>query len=435
MQRFAAVLLLLCNGIAATSAHAADQTVPGAGNRRAIETAHASAQVQRALQFLVARARRIGDAKLRQETLDILTHDQVCIRHRDGLTEAQKDEVVAELIRQKLVNPADAARIPVPPNSPANAQVKAGVFPPESRAEGKACALAPLPYGAAPGSTYAGHHPYPGGLALHAAFNTRTAEGLARSYREMYGTGGESLGIDPDIVVAAPMWHDWAKTFVFQWNADGTEFSELPLGGFGPRTDGTDDAIEGSKGADSRTGGHHILGVAEAMARGLSPEMVVAQASAHSKPTLDEYKVVNWLRTAAIIARVDPVARGYLKPDLKGALRLPPLRKLGDGLDLDGPPLGETNLLVEYTINSLSDSDLNFTIPAADDAVFILEKLGPEFGYAPAVQGEDPTRFNTRYRNVALSQLSGERILLLYAEKGLGAVRRELAELRRRKLL
>src|SRR5262249_19478239 len=248
MQRFPVVLLLLCNGIAHTIAHAADQTVPGAGNPGAVETARASVQVQRALRFLVARARRIGDAKLRQETLDILTHDQVCIRHRDGLTEAQKDEVVAELVRQKLVNPADAARIPVPSGSPANAQLKAGLFPPESRAEGRACALAPLPYGAAPGSTYTGHHPYPGGLSIHAAFNTRIGESLARSYRETYGAGGESLGIDPDIVVAAPIWHDWAKTFVFQWNADGTEFNELSFGGFGPRTDGTDDAIEGSKG-------------------------------------------------------------------------------------------------------------------------------------------------------------------------------------------
>src|SRR5262249_48353885 len=148
-----------------------------------------------------------------------------------------------------------------------NAQIKAGVFPPAAQVDGKACSVAPQPYGSAPGSTYTAHHPYPGGLAVHAAFNTRTAEAVARIDRENYVSGGESLGIDADIVLAAPMWHDWAKTFVFQWNADGSEFTELNFGGFGARADGTDDAIEEEKGADSRTAAHHILGVAEAMAR------------------------------------------------------------------------------------------------------------------------------------------------------------------------
>src|SRR5215831_10591302 len=106
---------------------------------------------------------------------------------------------------------------------------------------------------------------------------------------------------------------------VFQWNADGTEFAELNFGGTG-----TLDAF-GSPG-DSRTGGHHILSVAESMKRGLPPELVITQASAHSAPTLgNEFKVVNWLRAAAIVARIDPVAKGYLAADGQGNLRLPPL--------------------------------------------------------------------------------------------------------------
>jgi hypothetical protein len=83
---------------------------------------------------------------------------------------------------------------------------------------------------------------------------------------------------------------------VFQWNADGTEFSELNFGGIG-QTD-----IYGTVG-DSRTRAHHILGLAEAMARGLTAELVITQARAHAVPTLvNEYKVVNWLRAAAILA-------------------------------------------------------------------------------------------------------------------------------------
>jgi len=44
---------------------------------------------------------------------------------------------------------------------------------------------------------------------------------------------------------------------VFQWNEDGSEFKELNFGG-----NGSTDSF-GSAG-DSRSGGHHIIGVAEA---------------------------------------------------------------------------------------------------------------------------------------------------------------------------
>jgi len=90
--------------------------------------------------------------------------------------------------------------------------------------------------------------------------------------------------------VGAPLWHDWAKSIVFQWNSDGTEFIELNFGGTG-----TNDNF-GAPG-DSRTGAHHIITIAEEMSRGLSPVFVITMACAHSAPTSDnEYKVVNWLR-------------------------------------------------------------------------------------------------------------------------------------------
>jgi hypothetical protein len=171
------------------------------------------------------------------------------------------------------------------------------------------------------------------------------------------------------------------------------------------------------------------------MARALPPAMVIAQASAHTKPRFDEYKVVNWLRAAAIIARIDPVALGYLKQDSRGVLRLPPLRKLGTGVNLNEPTPGHTNLLAEYTIDSLSDSDLSFSVPVVADAQVLIAKLAPEFGYNLPVPGEDPTRYNTKYRNVVLSQLTAERLLLVYAHGGLPAVQDELARLRRHKLI
>jgi len=83
---------------------------------------------------------------------------------------------------------------------------------------------------------------------------------------------------------------------------------------------------------------------------GLSPLLVITQACAHSAPSLgNEYKVVNWLRAAAIMAQIDPVAKGYLVVDGNGHLRLPPLAALGLGVNLDAA--GQTNLLVEYQIH------------------------------------------------------------------------------------
>src|SRR6266851_1321266 len=178
------------------------------------------------------------------------------------------------------------------------------------------------------------------GLPVHVAVNLSSALALADTYRRIYGhsnnaglpeivTAGaptplqSDIAIDQDTIIAAPLWHDWAKTMVFQWTAEGSEFAELNFGGAG-KTDKF-----GTPG-DSRTGGHHIIGIAEAMKRGLSKEFVVAQASAHSAPTGgNEYLVVNWLRTGAILAQIDPVAAGYLTKDELGRFRLPVLSHMG----------------------------------------------------------------------------------------------------------
>src|SRR5215471_14748125 len=118
------------------------------------------------------------------------------------------------------------------------------------------------------------------------------------------------------------------------------KFEELNFGGNGS----TD--IYGAPG-DSRTGGHHMMSIAEAMARGLAPDVVITIASAHSTPTSgNEYKVVNWLRAAAIMAQVDPVARGYLYYDREQKLRLPPVRQLGT-VDLPSLAPGQPYVLVE----------------------------------------------------------------------------------------
>jgi hypothetical protein len=151
-----------------------------------------------------------------------------------------------------------------------------------------------------------------------------------------------------------------------------------------------------------------MLSIAEAMKRGLPPEFVITQASAHSAPTSgNELKVVNWLRAAAIIAQIDPVAGEYLTVDGQYNLRLPAVRQLANGVNLNAQ--AQTDLLVEYALHNLSDSDFNPSGPAVGEAQVLLAAIASTLGYNPA----DSTTFNTKFRNVVLANLSAERLLII----------------------
>ncbi len=416
----------------AGAACAADQTVIGAGNGMAAALARRSPLITTALQRLNQQVSTINDRALREQTEDGLFNPATCIMHRANMTEANKQAILAQLLAAGLYNPADAASI--------QGGVEAGVFPPV-RNDGSACPHLPQSFGTAPGSSFGGHQSYPGGLSVHESFNMSSALSFGENYQLNYGMLGVDklphvaplppfgpaqphgdLEINHDLLVAAPLWHDWAKTLVFQWNIDGTEFTELNFGGTGTNDD------YGQPG-DSRTGGHHIISLAESMARSFSPAFIITQASAHSAPTLgNEFKVVNWVRAAAIIAQVDPVARGYLTLDSASHLRLPPVRS-ADTVGLNAA--GQTNILIEYEIHNLSDADFVFTIPAIAESQVILASLAPQYGYDPA----NVAVYNTKFRNPALSFLSGERILVLYTTQGVQAVQAALDVLRARGVL
>jgi hypothetical protein len=415
--------LILCSVWIGVSAQAADQTQLGAGNARAEQIGPASPLVQSAVELLTDNAQQIENLQVREATLDSFLNPHSCIRHRANVTDPMKSEIIATLTAQNLVNPADAGSIA--------GGLKAGIFPPVIN-DGSACPLLPLSFKASPGSNFGGHHSYPGGLAVHESLNDQSSINFADTFRGEYGQLGKDrlpiarglrrrgdVDINQDVVLAAPIWHDWAKRMVFQWNADGTEFTELNFGGAGANDN------FGAPG-DSRTGGHHIMSIAEAMARGLPPVLVITQASAHSAPTLgNEFKVVNWLHAAAIMAQIDPVAKGYLVLDGSGHLRLPPLFGLGAGVNL--PAAGQTNLLVEYQIHNLSDADFVNSIPAVTEAQVLLQAIAPKFGFNPS----DVTNYNNFFRNVVLSYLSPERLMMIYAKQGLDDVIEEVGKLRR----
>jgi hypothetical protein len=410
---------------------AQNQTVPGPGNTQATKTAQASPLVMSAYEFVVGQAFQLSDRNLRTQTLDALTNPNTCILHRANLKPADKQNILAELISQGLVNKADDATFP--------GGLLAGVFPPVLN-DGTSCPHLPQPFWSAPGSNFGSHHSYPGGLPVHESNNDTADINLAAEYGNVYGSSAPSglaainpiginfplpnnptpnaLKLDHDLILGAPLWHDWAKSIVFQWNADGTEFQELSIGGNGANMDDYGAA------GDGRTGGHHILSVAESMLRGFSPAFVITQASAHSAPTSgNEFKVVNWIRAAAIIARLDPVAKGYLTTDGQGNLRLPALGKTGE---VNLIAAGQTNVLTEYQLHNLSDADFTFSGPAVAADQLVLAQLAPAFGYDPS----KVTVYNTKFRNVVLSNFSAERLYAIYSANGLDGVRAQIQKLR-----
>jgi hypothetical protein len=427
----ALALAVALGGAASLAAPEADERAAGVGNAAASAVASASPLISSARKLISSRIAKINDRTLAANVRELVENPSVCLRHRANQTVASKQAAIAALNAAGLYTLADAAGFP--------GGVFAGVFPPVVGA-GSACPHLPQPFHAAPGSGFGGHHSYPGGLVLHEAVNDFIFAGMASSYRRVYGhTGAGGLpvvaaeerdadekadvAIDEDIVVAAPLLHDWAKTLVFQWNADGTEFTEFSFGGNGV----TDNY--GAPG-DSRTGAHHIIGLAESMARGLAPKLVITQACAHGSPLGNEYKVVNWLHAAAIVAGVDPVAQGYLRLDKAGHFRLPALNKLTD-VELSALGPTEVSAPVEYQLHNLSDGDFAQSVPAMVVAQKLLSRLAPEYGYDPA----DVARYNTKYRNRALAYLSAERLYMLYTSGGLEAVRGQLGKLRAQKII
>lgn len=215
----------------------------------------------------------------------------------------------------------------------------------------------PQPFYSAPGSGYASHHAYPGGLATHTAANLQISEGIYNTY-----TGLFNSDISHDIVIAAQALHDLAKPLVFQWNKDQSSLTEYQIAG---------------------TGAHHIFSIAEVIYRGFPVEEIVAQSCAHTIPTgKDEQVVAGYLKAAAIIAGKDAVKLGLVNSDNT----IPTPHKQ------------------EGYIVSLGDHDFVLSSPACQKSVAILKQIAAkDYGMTKAeLEGE---HFN-RFRNYIGAQYS-----------------------------
>ncbi len=215
----------------------------------------------------------------------------------------------------------------------------------------------PQPFYSAPGSGYASHHAYPGGLATHTAANLSISEGIYNTYRDIFNSD-----ISHDIIISAQALHDLAKPLVFQWQKDQASLPEYTI---------------------AATGAHHILSIAEVIYRGFPVEEIVAQACAHTIPSgKDEQVVAGYLKAAAIIAGKDAVKLGLVNSN-----------------DTIPTPHKQEGYIV-----SLGDHDFVLSGPACQKSVAILKQIAAkDYGMTKAeLEGE---RFN-RFRNYIGAQYS-----------------------------
>jgi hypothetical protein len=102
---------------------------------------------------------------------------------------------------------------------------------------------------------------------------------------------------------------------------------------------------------------------------------------------------------------------------------LPALRQLGNSVDLANA--GQTNVFVEYNLHNLSDADFAYSGPAVIAVNTILQTLAPDFGLNPADPG-----YLLNFRNPVFSFPTGERLMIIYYEKGSDGVRSEVQKVR-----
>lgn len=267
-----------------------------AGNDRAAALAKNNATAQRSLKLINEKIATMKAGPLRDAVRALVDAPRPSFMGRFADATA-RETVRLELIKEGLLD-ASVTQDQLFPPLPATGAVQCF-----------ACAI-----GNPPGK----HHGYPGGLVEHTAFNLQAALALEQAYRSQLDT----TMLDHDAIVAAAVLHDLMKAWTLQWNADGTTITQPKLG---------------------TTASHHVFIVAEALYRKLEPRVVIAIAGAHEP---NGAPLISYLRAAAIIAGVDPVATKILVKDAQGAWALPEV------------------VLPEAAINHLSDHDYILTDPA-----------------------------------------------------------------------
>lgn len=360
-------VLVLVSLLALPAAPVASQPLPQRPSAAPVTAQPVPKRVEAYYEAVLATAERLQDPQVRRETREAIGRAP-CIRHRTGLDATSRQAVLTTLkARGDIAADADGR----------------GVFVPVAQEDG-ACPTLISPFVLAPGGDLGGHHGWPGGLPEHEDFNQRSGQWLSAAY----GAAG-GVAVDSDLVTAATLWHDWAKALVFGWNADGSLPVEARIAG---------------------TSAHHVLGLSETMARDLPARLVIVQACAHEAPLGDKGPMVaRWVAAAAVIARVDPVARGYLRAD--------------GGLNWGEGSRGDESVWRECLIHNSSDDNFVHSVQAQKAADAVLRRLAPQFGVDPA----GPDYLNS-FRHPVLSRLGADTLQALSTTGGDEAVARAVKE-------
>lgn len=239
-----------------------------------LEMAAGSPLVAGSYSFLLESANEITDSLLRDQVLQVLENPA------PSFMQQAQDPAGAAVLWDKVADRADK-------QASSLEDLFAPCFDP---------AVAPQPFWSAPGSNYARHHAYPGGLAVHTAMNLKVSLALTRSYYDIYRCRASR-----NIIIAAQILHDSQKPWVLQWDTDGSCRQQKSIAG-------------------ERV--HHVAGLAEAIYRGFPREVVLAQACAHIYPGNEnnDRKLAYWLETACLLANADPADYGVLDHELAGGL-------------------------------------------------------------------------------------------------------------------
>lgn len=315
-----------------------------------VDMARESRLVSAAFRVLVDAAEHLRDEAVRNTVLAILSDPVPTVAVTD------ENKVLAALKAEGLID-ADRAEL----------------FPTVTQ-KGRA----EQPFWSAPGSGYASHHAYPGGLATHCALNVLSAVRLLENYDSVF-----DCDLDYDAAVGGELLHDLHKPWVFAWQPDGSSRVEKPL---------------------AKTGEHHVLSLAESMKRGLPARVVAAQAAAHDHPgtPAGEALVVGWIRAAALIAGVDPVERGFLAADGKTL----PLPRRSEGF-----------------VVHLADHDFVLSGPACQWSLPALKKL------AASTYGLTSDKDFNSFRNYVFANLSAMRVWALLSNSGEAALAADVARI------
>lgn len=313
-----------------------------------VQIAKESVVVQSAHRVIVEAAKQIRDNSLRSTVLAILDNPAPTIAKNN-----EKD-ILSRLQKENLIDTA-----------------RKEVFPPVKNPE-----QSPQPFWSAPGSGYASHHAYPGGLVTHTALNVVSAQALVKNYMDVNG-----LTLDYDAAVGGEILHDLHKPWVFAWQDDHSCRKEQLL---------------------AATGEHHVLSIAESIARKVPVQVVVAQACAHEHPATPagEKLVVGWIKAASIIAGIDPIKAGLLD---KSGNTLPLPRR------------------IEGWVVHLADHDFVISTSACRWTAAALEKLAKEnYGLS------DVQQLNS-FRNYVMANLTAMRLYGILSSQGKKAFANEVA--------